>query len=85
MKQGSSRYTKAVFVVDCSAASIFSTPNSQGKKLYFVTNNSTKSRAGYLKKFTQLGLNVQPVGFWRVELMGLVIGEHETAVDARMC
>merc|ERR1719460_1212726 len=30
-----------------------------GKKLVFVTNNSTKSRAGYLKKFTGLGLDVQ--------------------------
>ena len=33
----------------------------QGKKLVFVTNNSTKSRAGYLKKFTGLGLNVSAV------------------------
>lgn len=31
----------------------------QGKQLIFVTNNSTKSRAGYLKKFTGLGLNVE--------------------------
>jgi len=31
-----------------------------GKRLFFVTNNSTKSRAGYLKKFTSLGLDVQP-------------------------
>ena len=31
-----------------------------GKKLFFVTNNSTKSRAGYQSKFTSLGLNVQP-------------------------
>eukprot|EP00210_Caulerpa_lentillifera_P000510 g493.t1 len=31
-----------------------------GKKLVFVTNNSTKSRAGYVKKFTNLGLNVTP-------------------------
>lgn len=31
---------------------------TQGKQLVFVTNNSTKSRAGYLKKFTSLGLNV---------------------------
>lgn len=31
-----------------------------GKRLFFVTNNSTKSRAGYLKKFTSLGLNIQP-------------------------
>jgi len=29
-----------------------------GKKMIFVTNNSTKSRAGYLKKFTNLGLNI---------------------------
>lgn len=31
----------------------------QGKKLVFVTNNSTKSRKGYLGKFTGLGLKVQ--------------------------
>jgi len=31
---------------------------SLGKRLFFVTNNSTKSRAGYLKKFTSLGLNI---------------------------
>lgn len=30
-----------------------------GKQLFFVTNNSTKSRAQYLKKFTNLGLNVE--------------------------
>lgn len=30
-----------------------------GKRLFFVTNNSTKSRAGYLKKFTSLGLKVK--------------------------
>jgi ribonucleotide monophosphatase NagD (HAD superfamily) len=30
----------------------------QGKKLVFVTNNSTKSRKGYLGKFTGLGLKV---------------------------
>ncbi|EIE26103.1 2-phosphoglycolate phosphatase [Coccomyxa subellipsoidea C-169] len=29
-----------------------------GKKLVFVTNNSTKSRKGYLGKFTSLGLDV---------------------------
>lgn len=34
---------------------------AQGKRLVFVTNNSTKSRAGYLGKFTGLGLNVQAV------------------------
>eukprot|EP00667_Euglena_gracilis_P011399 EG_transcript_11638 len=32
---------------------------SLGKKLFFVTNNSTKSRAGYLDKFLSLGLTVR--------------------------
>jgi len=32
---------------------------SLGKRLFFITNNSTKSRAGYLKKFQSLGLPVQ--------------------------
>jgi len=32
---------------------------SAGKQLVFVTNNSTKSRAGYLKKFISLGLDVK--------------------------
>ncbi len=31
---------------------------SLNKKVYFVTNNSTKSRAGYVKKFKELGMNV---------------------------
>ncbi|KAG2499340.1 hypothetical protein HYH03_002916 [Edaphochlamys debaryana] len=31
---------------------------SMGKKCFFVTNNSTKSRAGYMSKFRSLGLNV---------------------------
>lgn len=30
-----------------------------GKRVFFVTNNSTKSRAGYLKKFTKLGLDAE--------------------------
>ncbi len=32
---------------------------AQGKRMFFVTNNSTKSRAGYLKKFQKLGLNAE--------------------------
>uniref|UniRef100_A0A7S0VVN4 Phosphoglycolate phosphatase n=1 Tax=Hemiselmis tepida TaxID=464990 RepID=A0A7S0VVN4_9CRYP len=31
-----------------------------GKKIFFVTNNSTKSRKGYKAKFDSLGLNVAP-------------------------
>ena len=31
-----------------------------GKKMFFVTNNSTKSRAGYKKKFDELGLDSVP-------------------------
>jgi phosphoglycolate phosphatase len=31
-----------------------------GKKMFFVTNNSTKSRAGYKKKFDGLGLSSVP-------------------------
>ncbi|EFJ42912.1 hypothetical protein VOLCADRAFT_107008 [Volvox carteri f. nagariensis] len=30
-----------------------------GKKVFFVTNNSTKSRAGYMSKFQSLGLDVK--------------------------
>jgi len=33
---------------------------SLGKKCYFVTNNSTKSRKGYKKKFESLELDVEP-------------------------
>jgi phosphoglycolate phosphatase len=33
---------------------------SIGKRCFFVTNNSTKSRAGYVKKFTSLGLKISP-------------------------
>eukprot|EP00466_Bigelowiella_natans_P009396 jgi/Bigna1/91932/estExt_fgenesh1_pg.C_1310016 len=32
----------------------------QGKKVYFVTNNARKSRAGYKKKFDDLGLQISP-------------------------
>ena len=39
----------------------FAEARAQGKRLVFVTNNSTKSRAGYLGKFTGLGLNVNAV------------------------
>ena len=37
-----------------------------GKKIFFVTNNSTKSRKGYLKKFTSLGLTVEAEGVYPV-------------------
>ena len=38
------------------------------KRIFFVTNNSTKSRKGYLKKFTGLGLNVEPEGNFLIQL-----------------
>eukprot|EP00981_Chlorochromonas_danica_P006636 scaffold1446_cov175-Ochromonas_danica.AAC.14 len=31
-----------------------------GKRIFFVTNNSTKSRKGYLKKFAELGVSASP-------------------------
>ena len=31
---------------------------ARGKRLIFLTNNSTKSRAGYLAKFESLGIHV---------------------------
>jgi 4-nitrophenyl phosphatase len=34
---------------------------SQGKQLVFVTNNSTKSRADYKKKFDTLGIPAKVV------------------------
>jgi hypothetical protein len=41
--------------------SLFPPVATQGKRLVFVTNNSTKSRAGYTAKFKSLGLNVTAV------------------------
>uniref|UniRef100_A0A6U2ZAY6 Phosphoglycolate phosphatase n=1 Tax=Lotharella globosa TaxID=91324 RepID=A0A6U2ZAY6_9EUKA len=32
----------------------------QGKSIYFVTNNARKSRAGFKKKFDDLGLQIKP-------------------------
>eukprot|EP00929_Paragymnodinium_shiwhaense_P108114 TRINITY_DN7443_c0_g1_i11.p1 TRINITY_DN7443_c0_g1~~TRINITY_DN7443_c0_g1_i11.p1 ORF type:complete len:430 (-),score=129.33 TRINITY_DN7443_c0_g1_i11:115-1344(-) len=61
-----------VFIFDCDGviwlgdSVIDGIPNvldelrKKGKTIFFVTNNSTKSRAGYKKKFTSLGLDVKP-------------------------
>eukprot|EP00930_Biecheleria_cincta_P033916 TRINITY_DN23471_c0_g1_i1.p1 TRINITY_DN23471_c0_g1~~TRINITY_DN23471_c0_g1_i1.p1 ORF type:complete len:424 (-),score=66.29 TRINITY_DN23471_c0_g1_i1:335-1534(-) len=61
-----------IFIFDCDGviwrgdSLIEGIPNvldrlrADGKKLFFVTNNSTKSRAGYKSKFTSLGLDVEP-------------------------
>ena len=35
--------------------------STSGKQLVFVTNNSTKSRADYKKKFAAIGMDVQEV------------------------
>lgn len=60
-----------VFIFDCDGViwrgdsviagipSVLSSLRAAGKRLFFVTNNSTKSRAGYKSKFTSLGLDVQ--------------------------
>ncbi len=45
----------------CKTKQLHCAGTLQGKKLVFVTNNSTKSRAGYLSKFKKLGLNVTAV------------------------
>lgn len=61
-----------VFIFDCDGViwkgdslidgvpAVLDMLRKMGKTIYFVTNNSTKSRKGYLSKFTGLGLNVQP-------------------------
>eukprot|EP00401_Gymnodinium_catenatum_P052038 CAMPEP_0117597014 /NCGR_PEP_ID=MMETSP0784-20121206/74627_1 /TAXON_ID=39447 /ORGANISM="" /LENGTH=378 /DNA_ID=CAMNT_0005399349 /DNA_START=30 /DNA_END=1166 /DNA_ORIENTATION=+ len=61
-----------IFIFDCDGviwrgdSLIEGIPNvldklrAAGKTLFFVTNNSTKSRAGYKSKFTSLGLDVKP-------------------------
>ncbi len=45
-------------IATCMNPSVYGT---QGKKVFFVTNNSTKSRAGYMSKFQSLGLDVKAV------------------------
>ena len=61
-----------IFIFDCDGViwrgdslipgipQVIANLRAEGKKLFFVTNNSTKSRAGYKSKFTSLGLDVQP-------------------------
>lgn len=63
-----------VFIFDCDGviwkgdalipgvSSVLEKIRAMGKKIFFVTNNSTKSRKGYLKKFTGLGLDIKPEG-----------------------
>ena len=33
----------------------------QGKRLFFVTNNSTKTQDDYAKRFKDIGFNAKPV------------------------
>ncbi|CAN0132504.1 unnamed protein product [Pylaiella littoralis] len=61
-----------VFIFDCDGViwkgdsliegipSVLDRLREAGKRIFFVTNNSTKSRKGYKKKFDSLGLNVEP-------------------------
>jgi len=61
-----------VFIFDCDGViwkgdsliegvpAILDKLRAAGKKIFFVTNNSTKSRKGYKSKFDSLGLDVNP-------------------------
>lgn len=61
-----------VFIFDCDGViwkgdslidkvpAVLEKLRKMGKRIFFVTNNSTKSRLGYKKKFDGLGLDVQP-------------------------
>lgn len=50
---------------------------TQGKKVFFVTNNSTKSRAGYMSKFQSLGLDVKAVSeLGTCACSGMYIARH---------
>ncbi|CAN0082760.1 unnamed protein product [Ascophyllum nodosum] len=61
-----------VFIFDCDGViwkgdkliegipSVLERLREAGKRIFFVTNNSTKSRKGYKKKFDSLGLDVAP-------------------------
>lgn len=60
-----------VFIFDCDGViwkgdslipgipDVLAKLRAQNKMIFFVTNNSTKSRKGYLKKFQSLGLDVK--------------------------
>lgn len=41
---------------------------SAGKQLVFVTNNSTKSRGDYKKKFDKVGIKATEVGCLRLSI-----------------
>eukprot|EP00904_Undaria_pinnatifida_P004698 jgi/Undpi1/14229/HiC_scaffold_9.g03878.m1 len=61
-----------VFIFDCDGViwkgdsliegipSVLDRLREAGKRIFFVTNNSTKSRKGYKAKFDSLGLDVEP-------------------------
>lgn len=44
----------------CAAGEVLTGLAAMGKRVVFVTNNSTKSRVQYAKKFAELGLAVPP-------------------------
>ena len=51
-----------ILPVFCSLIFIFFIVfSSQGKRIFFVTNNSSKSRAQYLKKFEKFGIEARKV------------------------
>ena len=62
MSENYARICSFLQFMDCFAIFFFSLfKQFQGKRLVFVTNNSTKSRKQYGKKFETLGLSVTEV------------------------
>lgn len=63
-----------VFIFDCDgviwkgdvaiegATRVLDRLRALNKRVFFVTNNSTKSRKGFISKFTSLGIHVNPQG-----------------------
>jgi len=61
-----------IFIFDCDGViwrgdsvidgvpGVLDSLRAAGKRIFFVTNNSTKSRKGYKSKFESLGLSVEP-------------------------
>lgn len=67
-------------VLHKSIVAFIASAGMQGKRLVFVTNNSTKSRKQYGKKFESLGLSVS-----EVEAYALMIFVHDDLFNYFYC